>query len=292
MPDIKENMNINIGISQPDYHAIDAAILAKTLHGIEQLAHVVNDNVNPRGTRLSVKIVAGFSEGSFDFHALFEIAGGLLGMAQNIIDIFKQVIEYRRFLGAKPAEAQTELPERGEVQIVNHAGSVAVFNNVTLNIGDSGAAIEAIQKIFTPLAHDAESMEISKGKNDPDPLLVTREGGKALIEPANSHTEKENQEEVIENELERILLIRKADFLANSKWQFSFDNEMLSMPVEDKDWLDKFHAGEIALRSGDSLKVVLLEKDSYGPNGELIRREFSIRKVVSLIRTDEQLSFF
>lgn len=284
-----DELNVTIGVNQPGYHAIDATVLAESLQGLSQLAQEVNTSVNGRSIELSVKILSGFKEGSFDFKALLDIAGGILPMAQQIIDIFKQVIEYRRFLGGKPPVKQEEMQDDGRIQITNHDGMVNTFQNCVINIGDTSQATRAIQKLFTPLAHDAGQIKISGGSPDFAPVIATQADRRSLLEPEDIEHKNETMQHVLENESERILMIRKPDFLGESKWIFSFAGRHVPIAIDDRNWLAKFQAGQIDIRPGDALKVKMSEKDYYNQSGEVTKVERSIQEVLALIRPSSQI---
>lgn len=287
-----DELNVTIGGNQPDYHAIDAIVLAESLQGLSELAQEINTNVNGRSIELSVKILGGFAKGSFDFKAAFDIVGSILPMAQQIIEIFKQVIEYRRFLGGMPPAKQEEIQDEGRIQVTNHDGQVNTFQNCVINIGDTSQATRAIQKIFTPLAHDAKHISISGGTPDSGPVIATQADIQALLEPEEIEPKKETMDQVLENESERILMIRKPDFIGESKWIFSFAGRPVPIAIDDKNWLVQFQAGKIDIRPGDALKVKMFEKDYYNQSGEVTKVERSIQQVLALIRPSGQLSFF
>lgn len=94
--------------------------------------------------------------------------------------------------------------------------------------------------------------------------------------------------QTLQNESTIILMIRKPDFLGESKWVFSFENRNITVAIDDNDWLAKYQAGDIDIRPGDALKVEMLETDYYAISGEVIKVDRSIQKVLGVIRPPAQ----
>lgn len=87
-------------------------------------------------------------------------------------------------------------------------------------------------------------------------------------------------------------MIRKPDFWGKSKWVFSFQGRNLSITIEDKNWLAKFQASEIDIRHGDALRVKISEIDYYDANGEVIKIDRAIEKIINVIRRKTRVSLF
>lgn len=87
----------------------------------------------------------------------------------------------------------------------------------------------------------------------------------------------------IGNESEIILKVRKPDFLGETGWVFIFDKRNLSAVINDKEWLERFHAGELDIRPGDALRVKLKETAQYDDFGNVIAVDRAIIKVIEII---------
>lgn len=74
------------------------------------------------------------------------------------------------------------------------------------------------------------------------------------------------------DELKEELLVRKADFLGDSLWWFMRQGEKVSMRIEDEAWLSRFHAGEVDLRPGYSMRVVIRENVTRLQSGVKVQR--------------------
>lgn len=136
-PVVSEQLEINIAFEQPDRHSIDASVLAESLRGLDQLAQRANSIVNRRDVVLSVKILGGFHEGSFDYKAILDFFGGVLPVALQLVETIKQVIEYRVFLRGKPPASQESDLESGGIRVTNGDGEVNIYKNSVVLIGDS-----------------------------------------------------------------------------------------------------------------------------------------------------------
>lgn len=92
--------------------------------------------------------------------------------------------------------------------------------------------------------------------------------------------------ESIENKATVILKIKQPDYLGNSKWVFKYNDTRMVCGFEDEEWLRKFHAREIILAAGDSLKVLLKTITSYNKKGEVVLETHAIVKVIEILVCD------
>ena len=97
-------------------------------------------------------------------------------------------------------------------------------------------------------------------------------------------------ERTIENTNELFLMVRKPDFLGETKWDFRFNRRTLSAPIVDRKWLSRFQSGEIDIRPGDALHVIMKETVSYDIRGEVVSEEHEIIQVKGVHREKEQHS--
>lgn len=88
----------------------------------------------------------------------------------------------------------------------------------------------------------------------------------------------------ISNEVEKILIVRKPDFLGDTQWDFRHEKKKFSARIDHAEWLSQFRAGEIDIRPGDALRVITLETTTYGKDGEVLSEDSSITKVLGVIR--------
>ena len=99
--------------------------------------------------------------------------------------------------------------------------------------------------------------------------------------------------EVVRSSGEKILKVKKPDYLGTSKWQFKYDGRAIEAKITDAEWLAKFQSRKEDVRPGDSLRVMLYEEISYGFDGEVVHRHYEIEKVYEVIRppTQGRISF-
>ncbi len=89
--------------------------------------------------------------------------------------------------------------------------------------------------------------------------------------------------ERLENTGDRILKVKKPDYLGTSKWTFKYSALTVEAKICDTDWLERFQNGQVALGPGDSLRVTLYEEVSYGYDNEVVHTEYEVRKVNGVI---------
>jgi hypothetical protein len=92
----------------------------------------------------------------------------------------------------------------------------------------------------------------------------------------------------IENHTTLILRVRRPDFLGSARWEFRYNKASFSARFGDEEWLKEYQKGEIDIRPGDALEVVLLEKTAYSAQGEVVKEEKIVEKVLNVIRAGEQ----
>ncbi|OAI51915.1 hypothetical protein AYO46_00910 [Betaproteobacteria bacterium SCGC AG-212-J23] len=83
---------------------------------------------------------------------------------------------------------------------------------------------------------------------------------------------------------ERILKVKKPDYLGTSKWTFRYGSHIVEAKVTDASWLTRFQSNLELVHPGDSLRVLLYEQAAYGEDNELIHTEVEVQKVLEVIR--------
>jgi len=89
---------------------------------------------------------------------------------------------------------------------------------------------------------------------------------------------------VIHNSAEQILMVRKPDFLGTSMWEFRHGKKTFTAKMADESWLAQFQRGELDVRPGHALRVTMDEETLYGEDGDVIRADRTITKVLSVIK--------
>lgn len=89
--------------------------------------------------------------------------------------------------------------------------------------------------------------------------------------------------EVIDSHGERIVKVKKPDFLGRSQWLFMYSGHAINATVDAAAWLDSFQAGDIDLKPGDSLRVIMHERVYYGYNMEVVHVSYSVTDVIEIL---------
>ena len=90
--------------------------------------------------------------------------------------------------------------------------------------------------------------------------------------------------ETIASEGERILKVKKPDYLGSSKWGFKYGGHMIEAKVLDSGWLNRFQNTLELVHPGDSLRVAHREVVSYGYDNEIVHTDYEVVEVVEVIR--------
>lgn len=268
-----ERLDVCIGFAKEDYHAIDAAVLAESLLGVDQLAHKVNSSLNLRDIELSVKIDAGFRSGSFEYQVILDFFGSILPLIPQIVETMKAVIEYRRFLGGRPPASTEPLPNDEGVKVTNHDGTVNVFQNSVVCIGDSYQATRAIQRMFSPLANGADKMVIGGGSPESAPVVATEADRRALTALEESPPHEEELDQVLE------ILTAQMDGKTDN-WRFySVDDEAeFTANVADFDFLQAVRESRIAiLRNTHAYATVKITRQKINNRARTFRTVLKLR---------------
>jgi hypothetical protein len=94
-------------------------------------------------------------------------------------------------------------------------------------------------------------------------------------------------DEVVTSETELILLVKKPDYLGNSRWEFRNGDKALDARMGDRAWLDRFQAGAITLHPGDSLRAKVRSELLRGFEGNVVGVRHEVLEVLQVVRQDE-----
>lgn len=89
--------------------------------------------------------------------------------------------------------------------------------------------------------------------------------------------------ETIISESEKILKVKKPDYLGYSMWSFKYQGRSIDAKILDEVWLKDFHKKMVTVQPGDSLRGFVKEKVSYGYNNEVIHTLFEVLKIIEVI---------
>ncbi len=91
---------------------------------------------------------------------------------------------------------------------------------------------------------------------------------------------------------ELILTVRKPDMIGDTMWQFKHGKINLDSPINDNEWLQKYHDREIDIRPGDALRCYVKFIYCYSADGDLEGQRTEIEKVYEVIRSPRQSKGF
>lgn len=121
---------------------------------------------------------------------------------------------------------------------------------------------------------DVATFKSSLGTSDYNPTLtVSEDVVRELI-----------TREIIATEGERILKVKKPDYLGNSQWGFKYSGHMIEAKVLHVEWLNRFQKNQEPVLPGDSLRVILREQVSYGYDNEIVHTDYEVVQVIEIIR--------
>lgn len=89
--------------------------------------------------------------------------------------------------------------------------------------------------------------------------------------------------EMIVSESERILKVKKPDYLGTSKWIFKHSGHPIDAKILHEEWLRKFQTKTVNVQPGDSLRAIVREETLYGYNNEIVDINYEILKVIEVI---------
>lgn len=198
----------------------------------------------------------------------------------------KYLVKGKYFL-LKSLEGKKGLPSQAELRKISHGLHELAKESDALRLPAYSRVTEV------SIADHARIISNALSRLEPgESISLDGDDGRAVIAAGFSVTDEDINklliEQTLENISELILMVRKPDFLGETKWDFRFNRRNLSVSIIDKDWLSSFQSGDIDIRPGDALRVLMKEKVAYDLNGEVVSEEREIVQVVSVIRKKEQ----
>jgi hypothetical protein len=91
--------------------------------------------------------------------------------------------------------------------------------------------------------------------------------------------------ESITSETPMILMIKRPDFLGDSRWEFRHEHRVFEARIQDLEWMSEFRNGLVFLQPGDALRSLVRSIVRYGYDGEVVDSKHEIIKVVEVIHT-------
>jgi len=89
--------------------------------------------------------------------------------------------------------------------------------------------------------------------------------------------------ETIPTESERIIKVKKPDYLGTSKWEFKYAGHAIEAKILDVTWLQRFQSNLESLNPGDSLRVILREEVAYGYDSDIVNIDYTVLRVLDVL---------
>lgn len=143
--------------------------------------------------------------------------------------------------------------------------------------------------------------ELSKSTtelNDADKVYFDSRGESKEINK-RFHLTKDNVESILIERVENTttietLVIKKADFIGKSMWDFLLKKSTISARITHEDWLDKFHSRIETVAPGDGLRCNLITKAFFDKADQLIDTKYEVvfvHKKVDLFQLQQELNY-
>ena len=91
---------------------------------------------------------------------------------------------------------------------------------------------------------------------------------------------------------EKILKIKKPDYLGESMWDFKYGQLTIQASILDKRWLADFHSGKIRILPGNLLRAIVSEYYRFEQNENLIGLSYRIERIDEIIHASDQPAMF
>ena len=85
------------------------------------------------------------------------------------------------------------------------------------------------------------------------------------------------------SESEKILKVKKPDYLGFSMWLFKYQGRSIDVKILDDEWLKAFHLKKVSVLPGDSIRALVKEEVLYGYNNEVIHTNYEALRIVDIL---------
>jgi hypothetical protein len=143
-----------------------------------------------------------------------------------------------------------------------------------------------VARLLADISHIADGVKELQPR---DRVTFTSHYDSSRVETGVRLTDEEVErlltEETIVTEDDLVLLVKKPDYLGNSRWEFRLNAEHFEARIEDERWLECFHKGEEVLRPGDSLRARVRTEVARGFEGNAVATRHTVLKVHEIVRS-------
>lgn len=196
-----------------------------------------------------------------------------------LISTFSNILNIKQFLKGKKPKSATQ--EGDKVQLINESGEVQHYPAEVFNIYLNNTEIDnSTINIFSSLQREKslESFDVLQDKN----VLtsIKKQSFNDMQEPLIQQIKDDLLKETYSNTIETVVLIKKPDFLGNSKWSVQFNGVIKDMVVSDLVFLKDFKNCKYPVYPGTALKVKLKHESVYLKyTNEFVSESFEIIEV-------------
>jgi len=88
--------------------------------------------------------------------------------------------------------------------------------------------------------------------------------------------------------LPAVLTVKKPDYLGTSKWDLQLDGKIISVRIEDQNWLKKFHSRQISLKPGDAIEGRLAIERHVDEDGMPIKTNYVLARIDGIVNGEQQ----
>lgn len=129
----------------------------------------------------------------------------------------------------------------------------------------------------------AELSESTKQLNNVDLVFFSSKGKHKKVNK-NFHLTLDDIDQILIDKIEKnitkeILIIKKADFIGRSMWDFIKQKSSISARITDEEWLTKFHSRIEIVAPGNGLLCDLVTTGFFDKNNKLIDLKYEVIKV-------------
>ena len=281
-------------VSTFSFH-IDAVLLSQTISDMAALTKIASQSENPEAfLKMNVTV---FRNGCFqiDFSTVCEVASGLIfgtssivNFAHSVIEIVKDYFEIKKFL---KGESPKRITEKGtdSVEIESKDGN-------TILVSKSGSAIVNNYHIDNLVVNIANHVS----DHNPNGGFSFNTEDEQIHYSAQDIKEMAKSMPIIETckkqQFDVDLIIKTADFVGHSQWEFRLNNRNIRASILDNDFLDRIHNG-LSIKYYDSIRARLEVSVNLDNNGSPIEgsERYTVIKVYGDIihsnDTDQQMKF-
>lgn len=197
-------------------------------------------------------------EGSFliGLQSVVALAPDIITHLPAAIDSVKTLLEIIKIKCELKGQKPTKIEEDGRIaKITNCDGDVHYHDCTVTNLYFNDCKIdEGLIRAFAAAStgKPKEAVQITSGEDSIEiaeseyPAMIT-----TIVEP------KEKDDNKMVKVIQTELLVKKADLIGNSKWDFINGNKKIAATIEDEAFLERVHSGQVKFASGVKILVQL-----------------------------------